>query len=59
MQSSEIDVNNLANLLLSRTSETAFNRLMEDARLQKQSVNEIAYRRASNILRSLTLRQAV
>jgi len=54
---SEIDVRNLATLLLKRTSQTAFGRLLSEAREQKQSVQEIAYRRASNILRSFSLRQ--
>jgi hypothetical protein len=53
------DVRYLAKLLLRRTTDTAFLRLKQEAREQKQSVKEIAYRRASNILRSLALRQAV
>ncbi len=56
---SEVDVSRLASLLLKRTSNAAFGRLVQEARTQKQSVQEIAYRRASNILRSLSLRQAV
>ena len=51
------DVNHLALILLRKSSNTAFSRLVNEARTAKQSVQEIAMRRAHNMLRSLSLRQ--
>jgi hypothetical protein len=49
----------LADFLLYRSSPTAYRRMVEEAREQKQSVKEIACRRATNILNSYSMRKHV
>lgn len=42
----------LARMLLDNVSDTAYQRMVEDSRIQKQSLQEIAWRRAGNLLTS-------
>lgn len=51
------DVDNLTMLLLKKSSDAAFAKLISKARNSKQSVAEIARRTATNVLRSMQLRQ--
>ncbi len=47
----------LGGYILCNCSDAAFMKLVADARFAKQSVEEVARRKASNILRSLEMRQ--
>lgn len=50
-------IQQLATILLRSSTDTAFDRLRHEARDQKQSITEIAKRRAANLLRSMSLYQ--
>jgi hypothetical protein len=47
----------IADLLVNYSSETAYERLVEDARYARQTVEETARRRASNLLNSFVTRK--
>lgn len=47
----------IAELLVQFSGDTAVERLVEEGRFAKQSLNEIAYRTAGNLLRSSVTRK--
>lgn len=47
----------LADLLVQFSGDTAYNRLIEESRFSKQSIDEVAWRTAGNLLRSSVTRK--